>query len=231
MSAVSLQQRLAPLAKKPEGALLLHEVYRSLQGESAFQGLPCVFVRTTTCDLRCTWCDTPHAFTQGTVWTSEEIVAKIQELATPIVEFTGGEPLLQPEILPLMTRLCDLGYIVLLETGGHRDLARIDRRVHIIMDLKCPGSGEEAANLWANLDCLKPGDEIKFVIASETDFRWAENACRQHHLTDRVHVLMSPVFGAVKPIDLAQWLLDSRMNARMQLQLHKFVWDPKARGV
>jgi len=231
MSALSLQHRLAPLATKPAGSLLLHEVYRSLQGESAYQGLPCVFVRTTGCDLRCAWCDTPHAFTQGAVWSIDDVIAKVREFATPIVEITGGEPLVQSEVFQLMTRLCDLGLIVLLETGGHRDLSDVDRRVHIIMDLKCPGSGEEHANLWSNVDLLKPGDEIKLVIASEADFRWAEAACRTHHLTDRVTVLMSPVFGMVQPIQLAEWLLESRLNARMQLQLHKFVWDPKARGV
>lgn len=224
-------QRLAPLDNKPAGTLLLHEIYRSLQGESTFQGLPCVFVRTTVCDLRCSWCDTPHAFTQGTVWTLDDIIAKVRGFATPIVEITGGEPLVQPESLTLMRLLCDLGLTVLLETGGHRDLAEVDRRVHIIMDLKCPASGEEDANLWSNLSHLKRSDEIKFVIASETDFRWAKAACREHRLTEIANVLMSPAFGTVPPIQLADWLLDSGLNARMQLQLHKYVWDPKARGV
>ncbi len=222
---------MAPLANKPAGSLLVHEVYRSVQGESVFQGLPCVFVRTAVCDLRCAWCDTPHAFTQGTVWSPDDLLAKVREFDTPIVEITGGEPLVQPEIFPLMTGLCDLQYKVLLETGGHRDLADVDARVHIIMDLKCPDSGEAAANLWSNVDLLKPGDEIKFVIASERDYRWAEAVIRQLHLTDRVNVLLSPVYGSVKPVHVAEWLLASGLNARMQLQLHKYVWDPKARGV
>ena len=130
-----------------------------------------------------------------------------------------------------MARLCDLDYQVLLETGGHRDLAGVDHRVHIIMDLKCPDSGEEAANRWSNIDLLKRGDEVKFVIASERDYQWAEAVIRRHHLTDRCNVLLSPAYGMVKPLDMAQWLLASGLNARMQLQLHKYVWDPKARGV
>jgi 7-carboxy-7-deazaguanine synthase len=229
--SVSLDQRMAPLAKKPAGSLLLHEVYRSVQGESMFQGLPCVFVRTAVCDLRCVWCDTPHAFTQGTVWSQDDLLAKVRGFATPLVEITGGEPLVQPEIVPFMTNLCDLNYTVLLETGGHRDIQAVDARVHIIMDLKCPGSGEEAANLWSNVDWLKPGDEVKFVIASHGDFQWADSVVRSHHLTDRCNVLFSPAFGLVKPLDMAEWLLASGLNARMQLQLHKYVWDPKARGV
>src|SRR4051794_22955824 len=145
-------QRLLPLAGKAPGELVLHEVYRSVQGESTFAGLPCVFVRTTACDLRCTWCDTPHAFTQGSPWTLHAVLERVRSFGTPLVEITGGEPLLQPEVLPLMTRLCDEGYTVLLETSGGRDVAPVDRRVHIIMDLKCPGSGEADANLWSNLD-------------------------------------------------------------------------------
>ena len=231
MTAISLDQRVAPLAHKPVGSLLVHEVYRSVQGESTFQGLPCVFIRTAVCDLRCVWCDTPHAFTQGRVWSLDDLLAKVRDYDTPIVEITGGEPLVQPEIIPLMSRLCDLDYKVLLETGGHRDLADVDHRVHIIMDLKCPDSGEEAANLWPNVDLLKPGDEIKFVIASPRDYAWAEDVIREHHLTDRVNVLLSPAYGAVAPVHLAEWLLASGLNARMQLQLHKYVWDPKARGV
>jgi 7-carboxy-7-deazaguanine synthase len=231
MPTVSLEQRLAPLAKKPAGTLLLHEIYRSVQGESMYQGLPCVFIRTAVCDLRCVWCDTPHAFTQGTVWSADEVLDKVREFDTPVVEITGGEPLVQHEIGPLMARLCDLNYKVLLETGGHRDLAAIDPRVHIIMDLKCPDSGEEAANLWSNIELLKPQDEVKFVIASERDFRWAESIMRQHRLTNRCQVIVSPAFGLVKPLEVAQWLLASGLDARLQLQLHKYVWDPMARGV
>ena len=231
MTAAIERSRLAPLANKPQGGLLLHEVYRSVQGESTFAGLPCVFVRTAVCDLRCVWCDSPHAFTQGSPWTLDEVIAKIAEFATPLVEITGGEPLLQAEIFPLMTRLCDGQYTVLLETSGARDIQPVDRRVHIIMDLKCPDSGECERNLWSNLEHLKIGDQVKFVVASEGDFRWAEATIREKGLADRFHVLLSPAIGPVAPLDLANWLLASGLQVRMQLQLHKYIWDPKARGV
>ena len=231
MTAAIERSRLAPLANKPHGGLLLHEIYRSVQGESTFAGLPCVFVRTAVCDLRCVWCDSPHAFTQGSPWTLDEVVAKVAEFATPLVEITGGEPLLQAEIFPLMTRLCDGQYTVLLETSGARDIRLVDRRVHIIMDLKCPDSGESERNLWSNLEHLKIGDQVKFVVASEGDFRWAEATIREHHLTDRFHVLLSPAFRQIAPLDLANWVLASGLHVRMQLQLHKYIWDPKARGV
>jgi 7-carboxy-7-deazaguanine synthase len=223
--------RLLPLAAKPAGQLLVHEIYRSIQGESTYAGLPCVFVRTTACDLRCVWCDTPHAFTQGTPYTLDAVLARVAEFRTPLVEITGGEPLLQAETLPLMSRLADAGHTVLLETSGARDISAVDRRVHVIMDLKCPDSGEADANLWSNLDHLKPSDEIKFVIASAGDFRWAERTVRDHRLAERFGVLVSPVFGNVTPRELAEWVLASGLNVRMQVQLHKQIWEPDARGV
>lgn len=226
-----LTQRLLPLEKKPAGALLIHEIYRSVQGESTFAGLPCVFVRLAVCDARCVWCDTPHAFTQGTVCTLDDVLAQVRSLATPLVEITGGEPMLQPEVLPFMARLADEGLAVLLETSGAHDLTAVDRRVHIIMDLKCPDSGECPQNRWENLDVLKPVDEIKFVIASRRDFDWSAATIRKHRLDERVVVLLSPVFGSVSPLELATWLLDSKLQVRMQLQLHKQIWDPQARGV
>ena len=231
MSAISLTQRLAPLANKPAGTLLIHEIYRSLQGESTFAGLPCVFVRLAVCDSRCVWCDTPHAFTQGSAWTMDAIVQEVEKLATPLVEITGGEPLLQSEALPLMTRLADLGLTVLLETSGARDIAPVDHRVHIIMDLKCPGSGECPGNHWPNLDVLKPSDQIKFVVASRQDFDWTAETIRRHRLDQRFIVLLSTVFGAVTPLELATWLLESGLHVRMQLQMHKYIWHPQARGV
>ncbi len=227
----SLAQRLLPLAGKPPGQLLIHEIYRSLQGESTFAGLPCVFVRLTVCDARCTYCDTPHAFTQGRPWSLDQVVAQVESYRCPLVEITGGEPLLQDEVYPLMTRLADLDLTVLLETSGLRRLDRVDRRVHVIMDLKCPDSGECAGNCWENLELLKPGDEVKFVVASAGDFRWAEDVVRRHGLDRRFAVLFSPVFGAVTPLQLAQWVLDSGLHVRLQLQMHKFIWDPQARGV
>src|SRR5262245_13210969 len=172
MADGTLAQRLAPLANKPVGTLLIHEIYRSVQGESTFAGLPCVFVRTAVCDARCVWCDTPHAFTQGTAWTLEDILAKVRSYETSLLEVTGCEALVQPEVLPLMSRLADAGLTVLLETSGAHDIGSVDGRVHIIMDLKCPDSGECAHNRWTNLDVLKPTDEIKFVIASRGDFDW-----------------------------------------------------------
>jgi 7-carboxy-7-deazaguanine synthase len=224
-------QRLLPLADKPAGQLLIHEIYRSVQGESTFAGLPCVFVRLAVCDARCAWCDTPHAFTQGSAWAPEAVLEKVRGYATPVVEITGGEPLLQPEVFPLMTHLADAGLTVLLETSGAHDITPVDPRVHIIMDLKCPDSGECDGNRWENLQALKPADQIKFVIASRRDFDWTANAVRSHRLDERFAVLVSPAFGMVTPADLARWLLDSGLHVRMQLQMHKYIWDPKARGV
>jgi len=224
-------QRLAPLQAKPAGQLLIHEIYRSIQGESTFAGLPCVFVRLAVCDSRCVWCDTPHAFAQGEPWTLEAIIERVQGYGCPLVEITGGEPLVQPEVLPLMSRLADAGLTVLLETSGAHDVGPVDARVHIIMDLKCPDSGECECNYWPNLGRLKRNDEIKFVIASRRDFDWAAETIQTHHLDQRFTVLLSPVFGAVTPVQLADWLLASGLQVRMQLQLHKYVWDPNARGV
>jgi 7-carboxy-7-deazaguanine synthase len=224
---------------KQAGWLLIHEIYRSIQGESTFAGLPCVFVRLAVCDARCTWCDTPHAFNQGSLLRLEEVLERVQDYRCPLVEITGGEPLLQPEVFPLMTRLVDLDMTVLLETSGAHDLAPVDHRVHIIMDLKCPDSGECAGNRWANLDLLKPSDQIKFVIASRRDFDWATEAVRANRLDSRFTVLFSPVLSLppnsaasrIEPVILARWILDSNLQVRLQLQLHKFIWDPQARGV
>jgi 7-carboxy-7-deazaguanine synthase len=226
-----IAHRLALLQDRPKGRLLLHEIYQSVQGESTFAGLPCVFVRLAVCDARCSWCDTPHAFHQGEWWVPEEILARVASIHCPLVEITGGEPLLQEEVFPLMTALAGQGLTVLLETSGAHDLARVDPRVHIIMDLKCPDSGECAGNRWDNLALLKPADQIKLVIASRRDFDWALGVIQEHHLDRRFLVLLSPVFGAVAPRDLAQWLLASGVQVRLQLQLHKFIWEPQARGV
>jgi 7-carboxy-7-deazaguanine synthase len=225
------EQRLLPLGNKPAGQLLIHEIYKSIQGESTFAGLPCVFVRLAVCDSRCVWCDTPHAFTQGEPWTLDAIIIQVLDYHTPLVEITGGEPLVQPEVFLLMQRLADAGLTVLLETSGAHDVAPVDRRVHIIMDLKCPDSGECTGNRWANLDLLKPTDQIKFVVASERDFRWSEETIHKHQLDRRFEVLVSPVFGAVTPLQLANWLLSSGLQVRLQVQLHKAIWDPSARGV
>src|SRR5262245_20576156 len=166
------QHRLAPLRGLEPGQLVVHEIYKSIQGESAYAGLPCVFVRLTGCHLRCVWCDTPHAFTQGTRMPRAEVVKQVFAFDCPLVELTGGEPLLQPDVLPLMAELADAGKTVLLETSGANDISEVDPRVHIVMDLKCPDSGECESNYWPNLEKLKATDEIKFVIASRKDWDW-----------------------------------------------------------
>jgi 7-carboxy-7-deazaguanine synthase len=224
--------RVALLRDVPAGELLIHEIYKSVQGESTFAGLPCVFVRCAVCDSRCRWCDTPHAFTQGERMTRASVLARTLAFDCPLVEITGGEPLLQAEVYPLMVEFADAGRTVLLETSGAHDVSPVDRRVHIILDLKCPDSGECHRNLWSNLDVLKPGDQIKFVIASRRDWDWAEATIREHHLDTRFQCLVSPVFSATQPVDLVNWLLESKLHrVRFQLQLHKFIWDPSTRGV
>ncbi len=220
------------LRNLPAGELLVHEIYRSIQGESTFAGLPCAFVRTSVCDLRCVWCDTPHAFNQGERMTRSEVLAKVLAFECPLVELTGGEPLLQPEVFPLMAELCDAGKTVLLETSGAHDVGRVDPRVRIIMDLKCPDSGECARNDWENLRKLKPSDEIKFVIASRRDWEWTAATIRERGLEGRFQLLASTVFGEATPRDLVEWVLASGLQrVRVQLQMHKYIWDPKARGV
>jgi 7-carboxy-7-deazaguanine synthase len=223
--------RLEPLLGKPPGQLLVHEIYRSIQGESTFAGLPCVFVRLSVCSARCVWCDTPHAFKAGELHSLDSVLAKVLSFGCPLVELTGGEPLLQDEAFELMTAIADQDITVLVETSGTVAIDRVDRRVRIIMDLKCPDSGECENNLWANLDALKPMDEIKFVIASHRDFEWAEATIRQHDLANRFSVLLSPVVPRIREIELAEWVLASGLQVRMQLQLHKYIWAPDARGV
>lgn len=225
------RHRVALLRDLPADDLLIHEIYRSIQGESRYAGLPCVFVRTAVCDLRCSWCDTPHAFNRGERMTRADVLAKALSFDCPLVEITGGEPLLQPAVFPLMSDLCDAGKTVLLETSGGRDISAVDRRVHVVMDLKCPDSGEVESNYWPNLDVLKPTDEIKFVVATRADWDWAEAVIRKEKLSERFHVLVGGTFGSVSPVELVEWILASGSNVRFQLQMHKYVWDPKAKGV
>ncbi len=227
----SISHRTALLRTVPPGELLVHEIYRSLQGESTFAGLPCVFVRLSVCDSRCAWCDTPHAFTQGKRLGRAAVLEQALSFDCPLVEITGGEPLLQPDVFPLMTELCDAGKTVLLETSGAHDVGPVDRRVHVIADLKCPDSGECERNHWPNLAKLKPTDQVKFVIASRGDWDWAADTVRTHGLDRRFSVLVSAVFDRVNLQDLAGWVLDSGLDVRMQLQMHKYIWHPTARGV
>jgi len=212
--------------------LTVNEIFLSIQGESSWAGLRCVFVRLSACDLRCTYCDTAYAFHQGTRRPLDEVIEEVLEYDCPLVEVTGGEPLLQKASLPLMKALCDAGRTVLIETSGAHDISKIDPRVHRIMDLKTPGSGECARNLWSNIEHLAPRDEVKFVIGSREDYEWSREQVRKFDLPHRVQtVLFSPVFGKIQPVDIVNWLLGDKLDVRFQLQLHKFVWDPKERGV
>ena len=225
------QPAAAPQPKSPP-SLKVNEIYFSVQGESTWAGLPCVFIRLTACDLRCTYCDTTYAFYEGKRRLVEDVIADVLAYDCPLVELTGGEPLLQKNALPLMTALCDAGKTVLIETSGAHDISKIDPRVHRIMDLKTPGSGECARNLWSNIEHLNRGDEVKFVIGSREDYEWSREQVRTHNLAERVQtVLFSPIFGRIKPVEIVDWILEDKLPVRFQLQMHKFIWDPKERGV
>lgn len=212
--------------------LTVNEIYQSVQGESTWAGLPCVFVRLTFCDLRCTYCDTEYAFYEGRKMDLGEIVQKVRDFGCPLVEVTGGEPLLQPDCVPLLSMLCDAGLTVLLETSGAHDISGVDPRVCRIMDLKTPSSGMCGRNVYDNIACLTPRDEVKFVIGSREDYEWTREKMREYDLAAKVGaVLLSPVFGRIEPADIVAWMLEDRLPARFQLQMHKFIWEPKARGV
>ncbi|MBI4469438.1 MAG: radical SAM protein [Acidobacteria bacterium] len=207
------------------------EIFHSIQGESTYAGWPCTFVRLTGCNLRCTYCDTAYAFVGGEELSIEEVAARVKRFGGRLLEITGGEPLLQPEIYPFSERMLNEGYRVMIETGGSLDISGLDPRIIRIMDLKTPGSGFEHANRWENLESLKSGDEVKFVICDRTDFDWASSVVRRHELTSRVTVLFSPEFERCRPGDLAGWVLDAGLEVRVQVQLHKYLWEPGVRGV
>jgi 7-carboxy-7-deazaguanine synthase len=211
--------------------LRVTEIFHSIQGESTFAGRPCVFVRLTGCPLRCTWCDTAYAFYGGTEQSIDDIVANIRKFDCRVVEVTGGEPLAQSNAVSLLTRLCDEGYTVLLETSGAADTSTVDPRVHIILDVKCPGSGMMDQMHWPNVERLRPHDEVKFVIQDRVDYEWAKDIATRHQLADRCAVLFSPVFGTLDPRQLAEWVLADRLPIRFQLQMHKHIWAPDMRGV
>ena len=212
--------------------LTIYEIYASVQGESTYVGRPCVFVRLAACNLRCVWCDTPYAFTGGKKMSEEEIIAEVAEHRCPLVEITGGEPLLQPGVHDLMARLVAEGYEVLLETGGHMPIDDVPDEVVTILDVKCPASGEAAAMHWPNLDQLSAHDEVKFVIQDRSDFDYAREIVDRYGLADRaVAVLFSPVHGVMDPAELARWILADHVPARLQIQVHKYIWTPDTRGV
>jgi 7-carboxy-7-deazaguanine synthase len=211
--------------------LQITEIFYSIQGESTRVGLPCVFVRLTGCPLRCTWCDTEYAFHGGETLTMEAILNRVGSYGCSLVEVTGGEPLHQPGALVLLTKLCDAGYHVMLETSGTCDISAIDDRVSIIMDVKCPGSGMADRMMWTNMEHLSKKDEVKFVLKDRSDYEWAKDIVTQYGLEDRCPVLLSPVFGTLALQPLAGWILNDRLPARVHVQLHKLIWDPETRGV
>ncbi len=212
--------------------LTVNEIFHSIQGESTHAGRPCVFVRLTACDLRCRWCDTPYAFHEGTRMSVDEVVADVEARGCDVVELTGGEPLLQADVYPLMQRLLDSGKTVLVETGGHRSVAGVPSGVIRIMDVKCPGSGESHRNDWNNVQHLTKNDEVKFVIADRGDYEFAREVVAREGLIARVNaVLFSPVHGELDPKILSEWVIADRLPVRVQLQVHKYIWSPATRGV
>lgn len=211
--------------------LKINEVFYSIQGESSFAGLPCIFVRLTYCNLRCSYCDTEYAFYEGTEFTIEQVLTEVKKYNCNLVEVTGGEPLVQPEVHLLMRKLCDLGFQVMLETGGSLPIKEIDPRVKIIMDLKCPSSKMSDKNLYENINYLKATDEIKFVIGNREDYEWAKYIIEEYLLTEKCDILFSNVFSELEPIQLAEWILKDNLKVRFQIQMHKYIWSPTKRGV
>lgn len=210
-------------SQETQSLVRLTEIFYSIQGEGRASGRPCVFVRLSRCNLRCTWCDTTYSFKGGEKLTLDDVMAEVGKYPTRLVEITGGEPLLQPTVHPLMTAFANAGYEVMIETSGSLDISKIDPRVHIIMDLKAPGSSEEKRNLWANLEHLKPSDEVKIVILDQADYEWAKGKVREHKLEERCHVIFSPVHGQMDGNALANWILEDGLNVRLGLQIHKFL--------
>lgn len=211
--------------------LVVNEIFFSIQGESSFAGRPCVFVRLTYCNIRCSYCDTEYAFTEGREMSIGDILERVEEYRCPLVEVTGGEPLVQEGVHELLKGLCDRGCEVLLETGGTLDISGVDARVRRIVDFKCPSSGMEKKNRWENVTHLNTGDEVKFVIGTREDYDWAKEKMAEHGLDRRCPVLMSVVFGRLEPVRLAEWILADTLKVKLQMQMQKYLWDPKARGV
>lgn len=212
--------------------LTINEIFYSIQGEATRAGEPCVFVRLTACDLRCSWCDTEYAFYEGRKRSIEDVIAEVERHDCRLVEITGGEPLIQEDVYPLMTSLLDRGYTVMIETGGHRSIARVPSEVVKIVDVKCPGSGESGKNHWENLSLLGPRDEVKFVVKDRVDYEYARDTIQRHAIADKANaILMSPVHGVLDARQLAEWVLADHLPVRLQLQIHKFIWPAAMRGV
>ncbi len=212
--------------------LNLIEIFASVQGETSLSGWPTTFVRLAACNLRCVWCDTTYSFGRGTPQTLESIISQVEANGLPYVCITGGEPLLQANVLALMKTLCDKKYIVSLETGGSLSTEEIDPRVSTILDIKCPGSGMSDKNDWSNIDRLRPHDEVKFVVADREDYLYAKDICKKYELNAQVrNVLISPVHGKCDPQALVSWILQDRLPVRLNLQIHKFIWTPETQGV
>jgi 7-carboxy-7-deazaguanine synthase len=212
--------------------LTVNEIFHSIQGESTRAGDRCVFVRLTACDLRCSWCDTPYAFYEGRKMSVDDVLSAVESYGCPLVEITGGEPLLQEGVYELMDRLLAAGHTVLLETGGHRPIDRVPVSVVKIVDVKCPGSGEADKNCWSNLDRLAPHDEVKFVVLDRADYEFARDVVARTQLSSRAAaILFSPVHDVLDPQTLSEWVIADRLPVRVQLQLHKLIWSPTTRGV
>ena len=211
--------------------LKINEIFKSIQGESTHMGLPCAFIRLTYCNLRCTYCDTEYSFYEGKDMTLEKIIGTIVPMKTKLVEITGGEPMLQENVIPLMNKLIKMNYIVLLETSGAISLKNVPKKVKKIVDFKCPSSGMENKNLWTILDELNKEDEIKFVIGDKIDYQWTKKIIEKYQLNKKWTVLLSPVFDKLSLEELSEWILSDNFDVRLQLQMHKYIWDPEKRGV
>jgi 7-carboxy-7-deazaguanine synthase len=215
---------------KPQ-ELNIIEIFASVQGETSLSGLPTTFVRLASCNLRCTWCDTAYSFGRGNPIEIAAIVKKVETLGCKYVCITGGEPLLQENVYPLMKQLCDAGYILNLETGGSLPTVSVDPRVRVILDIKCPGSEMSHKNHWPNLDILKAQDEVKFVILHRQDYEYSKEICTKYGLWDRIPLLFSPVHGLLDPKELVSWILMDKIPVRLNLQMHKYIWSPDTKGV
>ncbi len=211
--------------------LKVNEIYASIQGESSYTGLPCVFIRLTGCNLRCSWCDTAYAFYEGVDLTLEDIMFQVENFSLPLVEITGGEPLMQENVYPLMNSLLDKGYRVMLETGGAISINKVPEEVIKILDIKCPGSGEEKKNHLENLKLLTPHDEVKFVLIDRADYEWSRDLLQKYNLPSSVQVLFSPVYEKLELKDLSKWILKDRLPVRLQTQFHKVIWSKNAISV